>query len=123
MQQTKLDRALQRRFVQRTQVFCNTLPYHIPHGVQVDETNEESGSRYLYRLTAPNDAALNGLTARREFANITYTARITDRVGLSAKLFNIPNRSFTMRVAWVIFTIVILSIMFSCLPLRMWNDL
>lgn len=123
MQQTKLDRALQRRFVQRTQVFCNTLPYHIPQGVQVDETTEESGSRYLYRLTAPNDAALNELTAHLEVANITYTARIKDGGGLSGKLFNNPNKSFTMRVAWIIFTIIVLSIIFSGLPLRIWNDL
>lgn len=123
MQQTKLDRALQRRFVQRTQVFCNTLPYSIPTGVQVDETTEESGGRYLYRLTAPNDAALNELTAHLEVANITYTARIKDQGGLSGKLFNNPNKSFTMRIAWVIFTIVVLSIIFSGLPVRIWNDL
>ena len=123
MQQTKLDRALQRRFVQRTQVFCNTLPYSIPTGVQVDETTEESGGRYLYRLTAPNDAALNELTAHLEVANITYTARIKDQGGLSGKLFNNPNKSFTMLIAWFIFTIVVLSIILSGLPVRIWNDL
>lgn len=123
MQQTKLDRALQRKFVQRTQVFCNTLPYSIPQGVRVDETTEESGGRYLYRLTAPNDAALNELTAHLEVANITYTARIKDQEGLSGRLFNNPNKSFTMRIAWIIFTILILSIILSGLPVKIWNDL
>lgn len=123
MQQTKLDRMMQRKFVQRTQIFCNTLPYAIPNGVEVDETTEESGGRYLYRLTAPNDAALNELTAHLEVANITYTARIKDDEGLAGKMFNNPNKSFTMRIAWVIFTIIIAAIILSGLPVKIWNDL
>lgn len=123
MQQTKLDRLMQRKFVQRTQIFCNTLPYAIPDGVAVDETTVESGGRYLYRLTAPNDATLNELTAHLEVANITYTARIKDEEGLAGKIFNNPNQSFTMQIAWVIFTIIIISILFSGLPVKIWNDL
>lgn len=123
MQQTKLDRMMQRKFVQRTQIFCNTLPYAIPDGVTVDETTAESGGRYLYRLTAPNDAALNELTAHLEVANITYTARIKDEEGLAGKMFNNPNKSFTMQIAWVIFTIVIIAILASGLPIKIWNDL
>lgn len=123
MQQTKLDRMMQRKFVQRTQIFCNTLPYAIPDGVEVDETTEESGGRYLYRLTAPNDAALNELTAHLEVANITYTARIKDDEGLAGKMFNNPNKSFTMRIAWVIFTIIIAAVILSGLPIKIWNDL
>lgn len=123
MQQTKFDRLMQRKFVQRTQVFCNTLPYAIPDGVQVDETTEESGGRYLYRLTAPNDAALNELTAHLEVANITYTARIKEEGGLAGKMFNNPNKSFTMQIAWAIFTIIIAAILFSGLPVKIWNDL
>jgi hypothetical protein len=123
MQQTKLDRMMQRKFVQRTQIFCNTLPYAIPPGVEVDETTAESGGRYLYRLTAPNDAALNELTAHLEVANITYTARIKDEEGLAGKIFNNPNKSFTMQIAWVIFTIIIISVLISGLPVKIWNDL
>ncbi len=123
MQQTKLDRMMQRKFVQRTQIFCNTLPYAIPYGVEIDETTEESGGRYLYRLTAPNDAALNELTAHLEVANITYTARIKDKGGLAGKLFNNPNKSFTMQVLWLFFTIIVLAVIFSGLPVKIWNDL
>jgi len=123
MQQTKLDRMMQRKFVQRTQIFCNTLPYAIPNGVKVDETTAESGGRYLYRLTAPNDAALNELTAHLEVANITYTARIKDEEGLAGKMFNNPNKSFTMQVVWVIFTIIIITVILSGMPVKIWNEL
>ena len=123
MQQTSFDTYLRRKYVHVAQVYCNTLPRSLPHGINVEETTEESGTRYLYRLTAEDEKALTELTAHLEVENITYTSRIADNEGMQDKLFNDPNRSFTMQVAWIIFIIAILSIAFSGLPVHLWKTL
>ena len=114
---------MKRKFVQQTQVYCNTLPYSIPNGVIVDETTEESGGRYLYRLTPENDTILTELTAHLEVANITYTARVKEKQGTPNRLFNNPNQSFTMQIAWIILIIVIISIFAARIPQKIWTDL
>lgn len=114
---------MKQKFVQRTQVYCNTLPYSIPNGVIVDETTEESGGRYLYRLTPQNDAILNELTAHLEVANITYTARVMEKQGTGNRLFNNPNESFTMQIAWFIFILIVISIFVAGVPQKLWTDL
>ena len=123
MQKTGLDRWLQKKYIYVTQVYCNTLPHHIPSGVDLDETTEETGGRYLYRFTTRNDRELNELTAHLEVENITYTSRIGKCGGFKAKLFNDPQKSFTMGVFWVIFIIIILAVIFSGLPVKLWNEL
>ncbi|MAS95823.1 MAG: hypothetical protein CMO55_21680 [Verrucomicrobiales bacterium] len=123
MQKTGIDRWLQKKYIYVTQVYCNTLPHHIPSGVNLDETTEETGGRYLYRFTANNDRALNELTAHLEVENITYTSRISEAGGMKAKLFNNPQKSFTMGVFWIIFIIAILAVIFSGLPVKMWKEL
>ena len=123
MQQTSLDTYLRRKYVQVALVYCNTLPRSLPRGITVEETTEESGTRYLYRLTAENENALNELTAHLEVENITYTSRIADTGGMKEKLFNDPNKSFTMQVAWIMLIITILAIAFSGLPVHLWKTL
>lgn len=123
MQQTSIDRFLRKKYVYVTYVYTNTLPRALPYGVTVDETTAEMGSMYLYRLTAVTDAQLNELTARLEVENITYTSRIADQKGVSDKMFNNSHRSFTMQIAWLIFIIAILAIIFSGLPVYLWKTL
>ncbi len=123
MQQTTLDRWLRKKYVYVSQVYCNTLPHGLPYGVSVEETTEESGGKYLYRLTPENDKILDELTAHLEVANITYTSRIADNAGMGDKMLNDPNKSFTMQVAWLIFIIAILAIVFSGLPIHLWKTL
>jgi hypothetical protein len=109
--------------VQKAVVYCNTLPYAIPEGITVEETSAESGSMYLYRMVAANDRALNELTAHLEVANITYTSRISDDEGLNSKLFNNPEKSFTMQVVSIILLIAVLAFIFSGMPVHLWKTL
>ena len=123
MQQTQIDRWLRKKYVYISHVYCNTLPQGLPYGVTVEETTADCGGRYRYRLTPKNDKILDELTAHLEVANITYTSRIADHEGMGDKMLNDPNKSFTMQVAWLIFIIAILSIIFSGLPVHLWNTL
>ena len=123
MQQTHLDNYLRKKYVYFTYVYCNTLPREIPDGVKLDETTEEMGGMYLYRFTCETDEQLTELTAHLEVANITYASRVSDHKGASNKAFNNPGKSFTMQIAWVIFVIAILAIIFSGAPVRMWKEL
>lgn len=123
MQQTPLDRWLRKKYVYKTHVYSNSLPLAVPPGVTVEETTEEMGSMYLYRFTAFDEQQLNELTAGLEVANVTYTSRVADAQGTSQRLFNNPNKSFTMQVSWAIFIIVILAIIFSGLPVYLWKTL
>jgi len=123
MQQTNIDRFLRKKYVYVTYVYTNTLPKALPYGVTVDETTAEMGSMYLYRMTAVTDEQLNELAARLEVENITYTSRIADQAGMKDKMFNDSNRSFTMQIAWLIFLISILAIIFSGLPVYLWKTL
>ena len=123
MQQTSFDRWLRKKYVYSTHVYCNTLPHTVPEGVTVDETSEEMGGRYLYRFTARSEQQLNELTAHLEVANITYTSRVADASGARGKMFNNPNKSFTMQISWLIFIIAILAILFSGLPVHLWKTL
>jgi len=66
---------------------------------------------------------LDELTAHLEVANITYTSRVDDAHGASSRLFNNPNKSFTMQVSWLIFIIAILAVIFSGLPVYLWKTL
>ncbi|MEM6277925.1 MAG: hypothetical protein AAF733_00500 [Verrucomicrobiota bacterium] len=123
MQQTSIDRFLRRKYVQKMVVYCNTLPYAIPEGIVVEETTAESGGMYLYRMTAANDRALNELTAHLEVANITYTSRVCDEDGLNGKLFNNPEKSFTMQVISIILLIGVLAFILSGMPVHLWKTL
>lgn len=121
MQQTSFDRWLRKKYVYLTYVYANSVPRTIPDGVTMEETTQETGGMYLYRFGCPTDQLLNELTARLEVENITYTSRIAHGDGLNHKLFDNPNSSFTMQLAWLIFTIVIAAIMFSGLPKKLWE--
>ncbi|MEX2579319.1 MAG: hypothetical protein WD342_09695 [Verrucomicrobiales bacterium] len=123
MQKTALDRWLQKKLVYVSQVYCNTLPHQIPQGATLEETTAASGGRYLYRFTVTTDQAMDELTANLEVANITYTSRIAECGGWKGKLFNNPDKSFTLQVSWVIFGIAILSMAFSGLPVHLWKKL
>lgn len=123
MQQTSFDRYLARKYLHVSHVYCNTLPQDLPRGVKVEETTEESGTRYLYRMTPANDKVLKELTKNLEAENITFTSRIADKQGIPNKLFNNPNKSFTMQVAWLILLIAVISVAASGLPVYLWKTL
>lgn len=121
MQQTSFDRWLRKKYVYYTQVYCNTLPREMPDKISVEETTRETGGRYLYRLTTTDDSALVEVSKRLESENITYTSRVAEKAGMAARLFNDPFKSFTYRIAWAIFIIIILSIILSGLPVYIWK--
>ena len=123
MQKTALDRWLQMKYVYVCKVYCNTLPPSIPEGAVLEETTHESGGRYLYCITLANDVQLNELTAILELGNITYTSRVSEKGGLVGRLFNNPGKSFTLQVAWLCFTVIVLSVIFSGLPVKLWTYL
>ena len=123
MQKTGLDRYLQMKYVYVCKVYCNTLPPSVPEGAILEETTHESGGRYLYCFTVADDVQLNELTAVFELNNITYTSRISEKEGLVGKLFNNPGKSFTLQVAWLCFTVIVLTVIFSGLPVRLWTYL
>lgn len=123
MQQTALDRWLRKEFVYICKVYCNTLPQDVPAGVVLEETSEESGGRYRYCFTVHNDKQMSELTARLEVANITYTSRVSERTGTSKKLFDNPEKSFSLQVAWMVFIFIIIAIAFSGIPVRLWKYL
>lgn len=123
MQQTSIDRWLQKKFVYISRVYTNSLPSYVPAGVELEDAGDGSMGLYRYCFTVQNDKQMSELTANLEVANITYTSRVSERGGWAGKLFNDPTKSFTLRIAWIAFTIFILSIIFSGLPVRLWNQL
>jgi len=123
MQQTTFDRWLQKKYVQVCYVYCNSLPHHVPSGIQLDESTEECGGRYLYRFTVNNDQAMSELTAHLEVENITYASRVSEEGGMKGKFFNDPNKSFTLQIFWLLFIIAIVSVILSGLPVKIWKEL
>lgn len=123
MQQTTIDRWLRKEFVYICKVFCNTLPHHLPEGVKLEESADDSAGRYRYCFTVFNDKQMSELTALLEVENITYTSRVSERDGTAGKLFNNPEKSFSLQVAWMIFILIIIAIAFSGVPVRIWNYL
>ncbi|MBL9157191.1 MAG: hypothetical protein JNJ70_06960 [Verrucomicrobiales bacterium] len=123
MQQTTIDRWLRKEFVYICKVFCNTLPHHVPDGVKLEESGDDNAGRYRYCFTVFNDKQMSELTALLEVENITYTSRVSERDGTAGKLFNNPEKSFSLQVAWMIFILIIIAIAFSGIPVRIWNHL
>lgn len=123
MQQTALDRWLRQEFVYVCQVYANSLPDSLPGGVVLEDAGEDFLGRYRYCFTTRNDRQLNELTARLEVANITYTSRVAERDGALARLFNRPDKSFTLQMIWLIVSLIVIAVSFSGLPLRLWITL
>ena len=123
MQQTSIDRWLRKAFVYICKVYCNTLPIRVPDGVTLEESGDDAAGRYRYCFTVSNDKQMSELTALLEVANITYTSRVSERAGTVSKLFNNPEKSFSLQVAWMIFISIIIAIAFSDLPVRIWTYL
>ncbi|MCB1077228.1 MAG: hypothetical protein KDM63_02130 [Verrucomicrobiae bacterium] len=123
MQQTNLDLWLRRKFVYITRVYCNTLPERIPLGMVVEEAPEESGGRYLYKLSTRSENLLRELVSSLETANITYTSRVEDRQVWFTKLLTDPHRSFTFRVVWVIIVFCIAMFLLLGGPQKIWAKL
>jgi hypothetical protein len=95
----------------------------VPDGVKLEESADDSAGRYRYCFTVFNDKQMSELTAMLEVANITYTSRVSERTGTAGKLFNNPEKSFSLQVAWMLFILIIIAIAFSGLPVRLWNYL
>jgi hypothetical protein len=123
MQQTAIDRWLRKEFVYICKVFCNTLPHHVPDGVTLEESADDGAGRYRYCFTVFNDKQMSELTALLEVANITYTSRVSERAGTAGKLFNNPEKSFSLQVAWMVLILIIITIAFSGIPVRLWTYL
>jgi len=121
MQQTSLDRWLRKKFIYINRVYSNTLPNgSFPFGTRVEEAPEESGGRYLYKISTRSERVLRGITDQLEAENITYTSRVEDRRTILNRLFNHPHKSFTMRLAWLSFGLAGLVFSLSGIPQKIW---
>ncbi|MCB1063130.1 MAG: hypothetical protein KDN20_09440 [Verrucomicrobiae bacterium] len=123
MQQTPLDRWLRRKFIYITRVYCNTLPGDLPPGLTVEEAPEESGGRYLYKMTVSNDAVLKAVVEELQSRNITYTSRVEDRNVWYGKFLNNPHKSFTYRCTWIMIGMTGLIFAISGAPGKIWDSL
>ena len=121
MQQTSLDRWLRKKFIYINRVYCNTLPQgSLPFGVGVEEAPEESGGRYLYKISTRSERVLGRITEQLESENITYTSRVEDRRTPLNWLFNHPHKSFTMRLIWVLIGLAGTAFSLSGMPQKIW---
>ena len=123
MQQTQFDRWLRKKFIYINRIYCNTLPPGLPHGLKIEEAPEESGGRYLYKLSTRSDRVLGEATCLLDAENITYTARVEDRKTIWNRLFNHPQKSFSFRVAWALVGVAGLVFSLSGLPQEIWARL
>lgn len=123
MQQTSLDLWLRRKFVYINRVYCNTLPEQLPLGLRVEEAPEESGGRFLYKITTRSEDLLKELVTSLQSHNITYTSRVDDGDGWFVKYLNDPHRSFTFRVVWVLIIVSFVAFAVSGLPQYIWQKL
>ncbi len=123
MQQTALDRWLRRKFIYITRIYCNTLPGKFPPGLTIEEAPEESGGRYLYKLTVDSDRVLASVVEEMRSQNITYTSRIEDKKVWYGRFLNDPHKSFTFRCAWIMFGLAGLIFSLSGIPQKLWNQL
>lgn len=123
MQQTQLDLWLRRRFVYINRVYCNTLPERLPLGLLVEEAPEESGGRYLYKLTTRSEPVLKDLVQALEMQNITYTSRVDDLEAWYTKYLNNPHKSFTFSMVWVLFGVMGFIFAVSGAPQKIWAAL
>lgn len=123
MQQTNIDLWLRRKFIYITRVYCNTLPDKLPLGLLVEEAPEESGGRYLYKLTTRSEKLVNELVEVLKINNITYTTRVEDRDVWMAKWLNNPHQSFTFRMAWYMVGVIFLIFVLAGGPQKIWAAL
>ena len=123
MQQTKLDQWLRKKLIYINRVYCNTLPEKLPFGLQLEEAPEESGGRYLYKLSTRSETVLADLAKALRRENITYTSRIEDRQVWFHGLLNNPHKSFTYRMAWLGIYAGIAIFILSGAPLKIWRNL
>lgn len=111
MQHTKLDRWLCRKFVHINQIYFNTMPDHLPQGLDIEEAEEESGARYRYRATTNSEETAKEACDVFATQNITYTARVDERTGALARFVGNPKRSVTMLIVWI--SLLIFGILFA----------
>lgn len=123
MQQTKLDLWLRRKFVYINRVYCNTLPDLLPLGLQVEEAPEESGGRYLYKLTTRSERILKDLVQALELQNITYTSRVDDIHAWYTRFLNNPHKSFTFTMVWAMIGFTGFVFAISGAPQKIWAAL
>lgn len=120
MQQTAIDRWLRKKFIYITRVYCNTLPNDIPPGMLVEESPEESGGRFLYKLSTRSDKDLAEFVEAMSYQNITYTSRVEDRPVWYARYLNNPHKSVTYQMIWVAIGIVFLTVCVTGGPQKLW---
>lgn len=123
MQQTTLDQWLRRKLIYINRIYCNTLPGSLPMGLQVEEAPDESGGRYLYKLSTRSEAVLSELAESMRRENITYTSRVEDRQVWYNGLLNNPHKSFTWRIAWLGIYAGLAIFILSGAPLKIWSRL
>lgn len=114
---------MRRKFIYMNRVYCNTLPDQLPLGLLVEEAPEESGGRYLYKISTRSEELLKAVVHSLEMQNITYTSRVDDRQVWYTKYLNDPHKSFTFRVVWILIAVFGLVFSISGAPQAIWRSL
>lgn len=101
MQHTKFDRWLWRKYVHINQIYFNTMPGSFPRGMELMESDPESGARYRYRATTRSEVDAQELCDIFLAENITYAARVQERDTPFARFVGNQNRSVTLMTVWI----------------------
>jgi len=114
MQQTKLDRWLQKTFVNETLILTVRQPPVIPKGINLLELPQSLSNNFRYKLVVRKQKDVDAILAALKKNSQTFTTRIQHRKGLAAKYFSNPNgKSFSINLlgsllgASLMFSIVI----------------
>ena len=123
MQQTAIDRWLRKKFIYIHRVYCNTLPKKVPFGIKVETSPEESGGRYLYKLSTRSEGGQSKLADLLANESITFTSRVEDRNVWYARFLNNPHKSLTYRVAWALIAMFFGLLAAMGMPQKVFNHL
>lgn len=97
MQQTKLDRWLQTRFVNETLVMTVREPPLVPKGIKVKDLPKTINSRFLFQMVIRDPKDLDAAIAELKKQSQTFTTRVRQRTGVAKFLFaHESGKSFTI---------------------------
>lgn len=97
MQQTKLDRWLQSRFVNETLVMTVRKPPLVPKGIKVKDLPKTLNSRFLFQMVIRDRKDLDAVLSELKKLSQTYTTRVRQRSGVAKFFFaNDSGKSFSI---------------------------
>lgn len=114
MQQTRLDRWLQKTFVNETLILTVREPPVVPKGIKVLELPQSLNNSYRYKMIVRKQTDIDTILDALKKNSQTFTTRVQHRQGLATKYFSNPSgKSFSINLlgsflgALLMFSIVI----------------